>query len=765
MRKFFLLQTLIIFSFLFFANIVLSAECTEGDCCDGENFLSSDTPCDAWTETACAWGTGRGSDVGERVITQYCSGGSANCDGSIEPSDWSVPPGGDCQSWEECSPSTYSCICNGAYLETPSNLSPLNGEENVELPVTLGWDTVNGAKSYRYRIDGVLENATSSTNVPIDEAGTCLLKSGTNYTWGVRACCGINGDDCGSWGNWNFKTSLAPQYVSPKNNTENVSMPVILDWCDVSGAKDYTMRIYINGLCHPYFLNPDTGECEFFPIPKEQRTGEATSILHSDYTDTTDFFTKNNRYDVEFATCLNEEAVDCSDYGKKWGFFTGPGSLLGAPQLKNPLYNPAEPSNVPSVNQSDSLVWQGGAGTLSYQIVIKKEGIAVANPKTNNEYLSLKNIPEIWDNPADFNAVYSWQVQPCWDRDGNNCEAAESAEWKFKTTGVPPSLNSPANGTNVKIPVNLTWENISKAASYYYEMAADDSFTTIQKNGTTSGPTATINYPDINLNTQYWWRVKTCANDKGSVCDGWSEVRSFRTYPLNPPTNPQPLTGFLPITLRWTPDAGANFYQYKVAYAQKSPEELSPTCAAKEGQQIIPAAGGEPPVINQASFSLNEFCLGEYQWRVRSCLSKDCSVATDWAESPVWIFNSLKPAVFEEKGITPCGRTDGADILSTPWDEREPCQLKHLGYMLQNILDFLLWRLGLIIMAILTVVSGVTSYFSLGSPNAFVQVKSIWKSAGLGWSIMLLAWIFINLIMRLTGFQVEFFGRWWQLPF
>jgi len=756
---------------LIFPNFILAADpppqqCTSGDCCDGYYFLSADNPCDAWSEKSCAWGTGCGSNVGEIIITQYCSGGSPDCNGRTEYGDWFVPAEGNCQSWESCSPGTLSCICNSTCLGTLTNPitnpSPPDGSENVKLPVTLGWNQLSGANSYRYKIEGVLEDSTTTNSVEIDKEGECLLQSDTNYNWGVRACCDAYGADCGPWNNWAFKTSFSPQPISPRNNATDVSLPVTLDWCDVTDAKEYILRIYIDGSCHPYLLDEED-ECEFLPIPEEQRENEEEPTLHSAFS-SPDFFTKDNRYDWELASCYDELAENCVAYGTKFGFFTGPGEPLASPELKTPFYNPALPEVILVVNQSDYLSWKGGAGTLSYQITIKKDGEIATTTKSYTENLPLKEITELWDAPEDFDSIFSWQVKPCWDKEAENCETAESAVWKFKTTGAAPNLDSPVAGASVKIPTALRWASVQKAVSYYYEVASDENFTDIKKNGTSTSNQVSVEYPDINLNTQYWWRVKTCANEQGSICGEWSTA-TFRTYPLNSPTNPEPSTGSLPITLRWTPDNGANFYQYKVAYAQKSPEELSPTCARKEGQQIIPLAGQEPPIINQASFLLNEFCLGEYQWRVRSCLTRDCVVATDWAESTVWTFNSFKPVISQEKGIVPCGRINGADILSTPWDEREPCQLKHLGYMLQNILDFVLWRLGLLVMAIMAVASAVISYFSLGSSNVLIQIKSIWKSVGMGWGIMLLAWILINLIMRLAGFQVEFFGQWWQLSF
>lgn len=747
---------LFLFIFLFSGGFLQSAkaapECTEGACCDGENFLPASEICDVQTQESCFWGTGCGQDHGFKTFTQYCSGDSAGCDGRTKEEGPFVSPGGDCQPWQVCSLDQL-CRAQGSCLAPPEIVSPQNSEENISLPLVSRWNPVSGANSYRYQIPGVLENSTQNTEIRIDEEGTCLLKSNENYGFSVQACINSDGTDCGPSAQVNFKTSFSPQSVSPKNNADNVSLPVALDWCDVAGVKAYILKISLDGNCHPYLVD-DQGNCDFFPIPIEQRPGESTSTLHSDFT-SADFFTKDNRYDWEMASCYDEDAENCVGYGTKFGFFTGPGEPLSAPILKTPFYNPSQP--LPAINQLDFLTWEGSTGTLSYLITVKKSEAIEATAKSYTENLSLKEIAELWDQPEDFNSVFSWQVKPCWDKEARNCEEALSEKWQFKTTGAVPILSSPANNAQAKIPVNLGWQSAPGATAYFYEIAG--------KNGTTTGSLISINYPDVLPAGSYSWRVKTCADLDGIACGSWSEMRNFGTFSLSPPTNPQPGTGFLPSSLRWTPDPGANFYQYKVTYAVKATDENLPSCLPKEGQQIIPENPSQsPPITSDSGFPFNEVCLGEYQWRVRSCLDNNCGFATDWTSSPIWSFTGLTPASIAS-GLVPCGRTGAKDNPDTPYNEREPCQIKHLGFLLQNIIDFLLWRLGLIVLLILSILSAVTAYFSLGGPGTLDRIKAIWKSFGLGYGIMLISWILVNLILSVAGFQIEFFGRWFELPF
>jgi hypothetical protein len=78
-------------------------------------------------------------------------------------------------------------------------------------------------------------------------------------------------------------------------------------------------------------------------------------------------------------------------------------------------------------------------------------------------------------------------------------------------------------------------------------------------------------------------------------------------------------------------------------------------------------------------------------------------------------------------------------------------------------MDFILWRIGPLMLVILTVAAGITMYAGLGSPNIRVQLKSILTSALMGYGVVFLAWTGVNLILSILGYKISVFGPWWEI--
>ncbi len=727
-----LFRILFVFSFLFIANFTFAAdppppECTSGPCCDGGNFRPSSSICDSWPDYGCAWGTSCGNDVGVNTYTQFCNESSASCDGNITESGWQVAY--ICADWQTCAGT--SCACSGGCLKQPTGPYPANDGENVKLPVTLMWNGVSGAQSYRYKIDGVIEGVTTTSYITIKN---CTLHSSSTYSWQVRACCDSGGGSCGPWSNlWTFKTSLAPELVSPENNSTGVPVPVIFTWCEVRDAQSYYLQRYEEGVYVPPFL-----------ITKENNALPTTISMGFP------FFTKNATYAWEVAACLNpdgtkcgfdcrdnQEGNQCGDYSQRWNFTTM--VILPPPNLDSPKMT----NGIPVVNFSHYLGWKEVTGVRSYRYQIKEEENEVLNTSTLSTAVYLS---DIWDN-LNFNTVYTWNVKSCWDEEGNNCEEERSEEWSFKTTGASPiNLKESPITTDgkVSIPATLSWDKMPGAASYYYQVAANNSFNNIVATGTVQAPGSevSVGYPNLRQETQYYWRVSTCADREGKFCGGWSQ-KNFTTFKLSSPANPDPEDNgeFLASEryLRW--EGTAKFYQYRIEY---------------QGGEKIPLT-----IVsgNSAFLFTGELELGEYTWYVRSCLDSNCQETSGFAGP--WHFTLVQGEC--EKSLVPCGRD--CDAPGTPYNERDPCQFKHIFLLLNNILDFILWRLGLIVLVLLAVATGVIYYFSMGAPQTMVKIKSLLKSAGVGFGIIFLGWLIINWILILLGFQVGIFGRWWQIIF
>lgn len=691
-----------------------------------------------------------------------------------------------------------------ASLSVPILIEPANNSQNINLypdsNLFLKWMESDQAAQYQYQYwkkeDSAPEDFyTTQTNqsLPIQ-----TLEPNATYFWRVRSC---NESDCSPYSpEWNFTFLLAPPKLISPINGGTVTLPAELYWESVPGAKSYSIKarvkfinqwidpenplgdfyeqlgLPINNITCPFGLwnepedgwtDPSQDYCSTIPIKKDQ-----SGNLQTNYTDKDCSFAKDTEYTWQVASCLGENETNCGNYGSKALFKTTRDYPLPAPILKSPVYEippigPQEPSyeeEIPIVEFNDSLGWEPGNNCSHYQkITIKKEGersdkevyeissLALSNPAIRN-YL--------WKG---LNNVYSWKAESCYATNNGlvNCEA-ESESWKFQT-----KLDKPINLEQSFIRGNakLFWE-APKALSWEYQVKDTEDIQNSDPIIKTIFREVILEYPYIQPNNQYWWRVRSCADEQGLYCGDWSETQSFVTLFLNPPSNLGPESGKLPAILKWDSALGANFYQYKVFYSAMTSGETLEECYLPPGQskQIIPESGN-PPITSKTEFKLSNLCLGEYTWRVRSCFDKDCLVNTDpdWTQSPAQAFTAIADAPLYA-GLVPCGRTAYNDNPSTPYNERESCQIKHFGFLLQNIFDFILWKLGLLVLGLYSIMSSVIAYFSLGRPNTLARIKSIWKSAGVGYLIMFLAWTIINLIMAIVGYQVQLFGRWFELP-
>jgi len=706
---------------------------------------------DSWTEYKCE-GTSCGDDIlsreCEEVCTRTCPCVEGDWDCTVWDCDTSCETGSvDCQSWQICSNGTSwtssapSCQCSSSCLEVPQNPSPEDNAQKVKLPVTIGWDSVSGANSYRYKIEGVLEDYIAGISVIIDEEGNCLLKSNTNYNWGAKACCASNGTNCGDWSNWAFKTSLAPQPILPQNNATNVSVPVFFDWCDVINIKSYIIQIYKDGE-----LRHIDGVIQINDSLKSEISLDGLEVL-----------TGKTTYEWELVSCLNENGTkcgigcsdtqtvtDCADFGQKWSFTTQETEIT-PPKLSEPFYDPGPPEEIPIVNLSNYLKWVraevAGRWARSYYYEIKQDGaVVIAPPFTDSCEIPFS---DFFDS-LELDTKYNWHVKSCYGEKGTDCSDFGDS-WYFKTTGATPTNLSqgPTDDGKIIIPAKLDWDDMPEAASYNYEVASDLGFINIVIDGVVENAEVLIDYPNLIQETPYWWRVKTCADKEGSVCGDWSNAREFTTFKLESPKNPDPGDGDNFYTyehhLKWRKVLGAKFYQYKIDYG---------------GTEKIPLT-----IVSTNSIFLptEQLDLGEYTWYVQACLDKDCNESSGWSS---WSFTLVQPVPPAKFGLVPCGRT--VDNPETPWVETESCRFEHIFLLLKNILDLLLWRIGLIILVLLAIATGVIFYFSRGAPTTMAKVKSLLKSAGIGYATILLAWIIINLILRILGFTM---GTWWMLPF
>ena len=112
-------------------------------------------------------------------------------------------------------------------------------------------------------------------------------------------------------------------------------------------------------------------------------------------------------------------------------------------------------------------------------------------------------------------------------------------------------------------------------------------------------------------------------------------------------------------------------------------------------------------------------------------------------------------------GLIPCGMS--VDNPATPWSETDRCELRHTLLLLRNVVDFSLWRLVPLLIAVLVVVTGATFLFQFGGPEVMAKVRGIWSQVGKGVLILLFSWLFLNFFLGILGFDISIFGQWYNI--
>ena len=314
---------------------------------------------------------------------------------------------------------------------------------------------------------------------------SCFFKSNRTYNWRVKSCCDKNGEICGDWKEWIFTTNPAPEPRLPydldwnsPDTTTNVPKEEIdkLKWCEIDDSELYRERkfnektwyspISYNFRIYYYDPNSNQEECH----PNALRGGDCYKRLQPDQTERPfypfEFYDKDHLYLTkvtpyawQVAACREEGETGCTDYSQLWRF-EAENFTLDKPVAVFPPDDKEKPIGIPVV-----ISWSSPYA-FSWKVEIKDEstGQIILSEKTSVSKINL-DIP-----PLELNKLYSWQIKPCWDYQANYCENFWSEKYYFKT-GTPPRLLYPSpDETDVLIPVNFDWQDVSGAGSYLFKI-------------------------------------------------------------------------------------------------------------------------------------------------------------------------------------------------------------------------------------------------------------------------------------------------------
>jgi len=381
---------------------------------------------------------------------------------------------------------------------------PSNNATDISVPVTLQWENMEGAWSYRIQLDDentfitpVFVNNDVNTNTQVVTG----LSAFTQYFWRVRA---VNYFNIGEWSDtWSFTTSQvpppAPGLVSPQNQAENLPVDPTLTWNAVNSAESYHLQVADNDMFNsPVF---------------DDATLSATSQQISGLSKITQYFWR-----VRAANSAGP-----GDWSDTWSFTTIPDIPL-APDL-------ISPSNF-SVNVpfNPTLSWNAVDYAKTYELQVAKE-ISIGSPVFSKSDIIETSFQL---SSLDFFQDYFWRI-----RASNAAGDGDwSAIWKFKTsTGLnSPQLEQPDDGqTDIAVNARLSWSEVIGANNYLVRIGDNQLFSNILEEETG----ITDNYYDpknLNYDQTYFWLVIAYSNG-GAF--GISEIRKFttRSYPASFPVS------------------------------------------------------------------------------------------------------------------------------------------------------------------------------------------------------------------------------------
>jgi len=172
------------------------------------------------------------------------------------------------------------------------------------------------------------------------------------------------------------------------------------------------------------------------------------------------------------------------------------------------------------VSTSPVLSWSASTGAASYTVQVSIDpnfaSFVTNTTSTSNSFNA---------SGLSGNTTYYWRI----NAQNTAGSSAWSQVWTFITANNvnlnPPTLSSPVN-SSVNIPTSTTfsWNTALGASLYEVQISVRANFNTIAQTINTSNTNASVT--GLNLNTNYYWRVRSVS---GSTKSAWSTAWTFKT--------------------------------------------------------------------------------------------------------------------------------------------------------------------------------------------------------------------------------------------
>jgi hypothetical protein len=506
---------------------------------------------------------------------------------------------------------------------SPQNLYPPKDTFCVSNSVTLQWDAVNGATTYRLQITEAdsfdLNYVVVETLISSRQFNYYLGKSLQYYCWRVRA---EDKQNIGLWSDtMRFQTTYAPpRHLSPQNG-EETSATVKFAWVrDIPGSV-FELQI--------------------------SDTNNFNLLLHRVYDLsglTTDTITlKLPHYNTKYWWRLRASDAYCrSDWSTPKYFIT-------RLQKPNPTY---PPNNATKMPLKITFEWDKPEGWESFQIHISKD------PQFSTIFTGRAGLTTNSVIIGDFepSTKYYWRVRAINKEDTSRW----SDVFSFTTGPNPleiPTLIYPMNDAqNVPTSVSFVWTKVPRAKFYQLQIATDLQFSQKAYDIVNISDT-TYFLSDLQPMTEYFWRV-LAYND--STSSSWTPIWRFRTQPpvptgkifLSIPPNESMGLG-TSLSLIWQHIPYIEFYHLQVA----TNDNFTTNSLVIDDSTIL-----QPyKYITGLDFETR------YYWHVRGY---NAAGSTEWSET--WWFQTMVSSVDDPSSIIVIAYNQGEKVLNVilPEDQK-----------------------------------------------------------------------------------------------
>lgn len=176
------------------------------------------------------------------------------------------------------------------------------------------------------------------------------------------------------------------------------------------------------------------------------------------------------------------------------------------------------------------LTWTHDMDGLRYVIyAIPNANVSDADAFASSKYIVGVSYSKQFQLPASINSSTHKIAVSVLDRYGNEYSSRMYGESNALLNAA--QLNFPANNANIIIPATFTWNDVSGASTYLWEVALDAQFNNmICSRETTSNQFFSGLQPNLKENIDYYWRVRS---QKLNAPDSYSEVRKFKGVKFN----------------------------------------------------------------------------------------------------------------------------------------------------------------------------------------------------------------------------------------